>query len=152
VNKRINLFLLPLLFALWWGGFTFYAAVVVPQGMAILGDHVKMGLITQSVTFYLNTIGSIVLISSLFFLIVNKRTEINYLQTIGWEWILLVIFQVILFNLHSKLSNMISIELPEINLQEGFYTIHRIYLLISSVIWILIPIHYHRVKNELARI
>lgn len=152
MNKRINLFLLPLLFALWWGGFSFYAAVVVPQGMAILGDHVKMGLITQSVTIYLNAIGSIALISSLFFLIVNKRTEINYLQTIGWEWILLVIFQAILFYLHSKLTHMISIGLPEINLQKGFYTIHRIYLLISSVIWILIPIHYHRVKNELARI
>ena len=152
MNKRINLSLLELLFALWWGGFTFYAAVVVPQGMAILGDHVQMGLITQSVTIYLNRIGSIALITSFVILIVNKRIERNYLQTIGWEWLLLVIFQVILFNLHSKLSSMILIELPEINLQEGFYNIHRIYLLISSVIWILIPFHHHRVKNELARI
>ena len=149
MNKRISSFLFDILFALWWGGFTFYAAVVVPKGMTVLGDHVKMGLITQSVTNHLNGIGAFALITSIFLLMLNQSKEKSYLQAIRWEWLLLVLFQGILFYLHCKLSEMISINFSEVLLKEGFYSLHRIYLLISTAIWVLMPIHYYQVKNSL---
>src|SRR5882757_5404654 len=42
----------------WQGGFTFYAAVVVPVGQDVLGSHLEQGFITREVTWYLNIAGA----------------------------------------------------------------------------------------------
>src|SRR5262249_50137002 len=52
---RRFLVLLTLLF--WQGGFTFYAAVVVPIGTQVLGSTAEQGRITRRVTPYLNLSG-----------------------------------------------------------------------------------------------
>jgi len=44
-------------YALWQGGFVFYAAAVVPIGTELLGSELAQGLITQRVTHWLNLIG-----------------------------------------------------------------------------------------------
>src|SRR5439155_5028550 len=46
----------------WQGGFTFYAAVVVPVGQQELGSHLQQGFITRQVTNYLNLAGAVALI------------------------------------------------------------------------------------------
>jgi hypothetical protein len=46
----------------WQGGFTFYAAVVVPVGQEVLGSHSDQGFITRQVTRYLNLAGGVALI------------------------------------------------------------------------------------------
>src|SRR5437899_2231150 len=43
----------------WQGGFTFYAAVVVPIGQEELGSHESQGFITRGVTNYQNRAGAI---------------------------------------------------------------------------------------------
>ena len=45
----------------WQGGFTFYAAVVVPIGQENLG-HEEQGFITREVTNYLNLAGAAALL------------------------------------------------------------------------------------------
>src|SRR5258708_34600224 len=45
----------------WQGGFTFYAAVVVPIGQNVLGSHLEQGFITREVTWYLNIAGAVAL-------------------------------------------------------------------------------------------
>ena len=46
----------------WQGGFTFYAAVVVPVGKEVLGSHFNQGRITRRVTVYLNLAGAVALL------------------------------------------------------------------------------------------
>ena len=57
---RRFLVLVALMF--WLGGFTFYAAVVVPVGQEDLGSHLEQGFITRQVTKYLNLSGAIALL------------------------------------------------------------------------------------------
>ena len=45
--------------AVWWGGLTFYAAIVVPLGIEQFGG-VEQGSLTQRVTIRLNVAGTIV--------------------------------------------------------------------------------------------
>ena len=55
-------FLTTLALALWWGGFTFYALVVIPTAQKVLHSHVKVGFITQQVTGWLNWCGVLALV------------------------------------------------------------------------------------------
>ena len=52
MNKLLP-FLTFISFALWWGGFTFYASWVVPIAHEVLGNHVLAGMITQRVSHVL---------------------------------------------------------------------------------------------------
>src|SRR5262249_56597146 len=55
-------FLVLIALFFWQGGFTFYAAVVVPIGQQVLNSHLRQGFITQQVTNYLNLSGAIALV------------------------------------------------------------------------------------------
>src|SRR2546428_9021513 len=46
----------------WQGGFTFYAAVVVPVGQQVLGSDLEQGFITRQVTQWLNVAGAVALV------------------------------------------------------------------------------------------
>lgn len=52
-------FLAVVVLMFWQGGFTFYAAVVVPVGQRVLGSHLEQGFITREVTWYLNIAGAV---------------------------------------------------------------------------------------------
>src|SRR5947209_19521490 len=54
-------FLLLWLLMFWLGGFTFYAAVVVPIGTEVLGSAADQGWITRRVTPWLNVAGAVAL-------------------------------------------------------------------------------------------
>ena len=60
IAKTRRLFAI-LLLAVWWGGFTFYALVVVPTGHQVLRSKVRQGFITQQVTNQLNVLGAVTL-------------------------------------------------------------------------------------------
>lgn len=149
MTKRIILFFTFVLFAIWWGGFTFYATIVVPQGFKILGDHIKMGMITQSVTNYLNGIGSVVIFISAIVLISNNNKAKSPVMQIGWEWYCLVLLQAALFYVHHLLSLRIQFISPDTMLEKGFYQVHRVYLLISSAVWFIIPFHFYKLNKAM---
>ena len=150
VRKSV-LLLLDILYALWWGGFTFYAAFVVPQGMKVLGDHVKMGMITQSVTNYLNSIGMVALTYSLLISLVFNRKGLSMIRAIGWDWVLLAVLQCALFTLHYFLSLKIHDITTDLTVEHNFYNLHRCYLLTSTAMWVLIPVNYYRVKTNVGK-
>lgn len=136
INRKIAFVLL----IIWWGAFTFYAGIVVPVGMRVLGSHTEMGFITQEVTNYLNYL------SLPIFLFVSYvfRTE-KWLFRLG---ILLIFLQISLFILHAKLFNLLAgryaaAGVPHfqsfiVKSKTIFYSLHRIYLLISTLIWLIV--------------
>jgi hypothetical protein len=122
--QRIARYAAVLSLAVWIGGLTFYALVVVPIGAETIGST-QQGFITQQVTIWLNRIGLVVLIILL-----------PSLQT-GWmraTWGTLALTLAALFLLHSQLDALL------ISSQESdhatFYNWHRAYLLVTALQWL----------------
>jgi hypothetical protein len=73
----------------WQGGFTFYAAVVVPIGQRVLGSHLEQGFITREVTWYMNIAGAVALAVLAGDLLASSRTQL--LVRLRWastfEWV-----------------------------------------------------------------
>lgn len=124
-------------FALWFGGFTFYTAFVVPTGTEVLGSGRAQGMITQQVTNQLNLIGGfmvalLIVDFSLGWPRRSKRVSLLMgLLTGGISILWLIILW-----LHLTLDGMI-INHEQISDEIEFYQTHRIYLWTSTVQWVL---------------
>ncbi len=125
-TQKISLLLL----GIWWGAFTFYSGVVINVGMQVLGSHTEMGFITQAVTNYLNFISFPIFV----FMAYTFRTEKHFFTTA----LLLVFLQVVLFFVHFELDKLLNFEQRVVLNKTVFYTLHRVYLLISTVIWLIV--------------
>ncbi|CAH0994140.1 hypothetical protein EMA8858_00247 [Emticicia aquatica] len=137
IGRKITVVLL----IIWWGAFTFYAGIVVPIGMRVLGSHTKMGFITQAVTNYLNYFSIIIFVGTAF----QYRTQ----KKLFGLSILLIFLQITLFILHFKLNLFLDFQLFIVKSKASFYLFHRIYLLISTLIWLLLStIILVEVKNN----
>src|SRR5205823_7477731 len=55
-------FLALVAFAFWQGGFTFYAAVVVPIGRQVFGSDLDQAMVTRQATVWLNVAGAVTLL------------------------------------------------------------------------------------------
>ena len=126
IAKKIS----SVMLSIWWGAFTFYSGVVINVGMQVLGSHTEMGFITQAVTNYLNFISFPILV----FMAYTFRTEKRFFTTA----LLLVFLQAILFFLHFELDKLLDIEQRIILNRATFYSFHRVYLLISTLIWLIV--------------
>ncbi len=115
-------FVLILGLALWIGGLTFYALVVVPIGIEILGTT-DQGFVTQRVTNQLNLIG----VGLLVLLLANVFLQRGRL--LAETWLVLAVTQAALFVLHRRLDAMLAAD------DAGFYDAHRVYLLVTAVQW-----------------
>src|SRR2546423_10638475 len=60
--RLMRRFLVIAALMLWQGGFTFYAAVVVPIGMDELGSHTAQGFLTRRVAPFINLAGLLALL------------------------------------------------------------------------------------------
>ncbi len=118
------------LLCIWWGAFTFYSGVVINVGMQVLGSHTEMGFITQAVTSYLNFISLPIFV----FMAYTFRAEKRFFIAA----IFLVFLQVILFFVHFELDKLLDFEQQIVLNKAIFYTLHRVYLLISTVIWLIV--------------
>jgi hypothetical protein len=124
--------------SLWWGAFTFYAGIVVPVGMNVLGSHTEMGFITQQVTVYINVFS---LILFLFFAYCLKNEEfkkgklVEEITTIS-----LIGFQLLLILLHNSQTDLLDFENHKIINRDNFYLLHRIYLIVESLIWLVVSV------------
>jgi hypothetical protein len=141
---RVNgysLFVLPMIspawrfvivaaFAFWQGGFTFYAAVVVPIGTRVLGSPMLQGEITREVTVYLNLAGGIALV-----LLAADNIVAHDPATWRWRlrwlaWLGMAISLGVLVWLHPRM-----LELLDAHLLDQFRGHHRWYLWISTLQW-----------------
>ena len=128
-GKSLFVSLTWILFAIWFGGFTFYAAVVIPIGTELVGTT-EQGLITQQVSNWLNGIGGITLVG-LGWLAFQVYPSIWFKRL----WFLLCISWLILLGLHPVLDSFLLPGTYEVSNPEKFYGWHRVYLLIHTLQW-----------------
>lgn len=120
----------------WWGAFTFYAVIVVPVGMKVLGSHTQMGFVTQEVTKYLNGISLI-----LFIIYANSLRNHEFSEAVLIEQIVsfsLIGFQILLFIIHYFLTDLLDFKHHLVLNPEKFYVFHRVYLIIETLIWLVV--------------
>ena len=125
-------------FAIWWGGFTFYASVVVPVGSEILGSSRTQGFITQVVTHWLNVASALTILMLALDLWLNRRARktFNFVLEAGIAIGLLICLATLVF-LHPKMDELISLAGETISDEAEFYKIHRFYLWVSTIQWAL---------------
>jgi len=117
--------------ALWLGGFTFYAAVVVPVGTDRLG-RTGQGFITRDVTAWLNLVGLAALVP------------------LGWDawsagrrgrpmrlvlWLVLAATLAVLAALHPRLVELLDDATEHVQDRRSFLFLHKTYLWVSTGQW-----------------
>ena len=129
--RTLRRFLVLAALAFWLGGFTFYAAVVVPIGTDVLGSALAQGMITRRVTFWLNVSGACalaVLFGDALVCAWRRRARLAL-------WLFLSAAQAALFLLHRHLDAMIDPEAMTISDEGAFHLAHRVYLWLQTVQW-----------------
>ena len=123
-------------FALFWGGLTFYTGFVVRISHDVLSDPIDGGLITQRVTVLLQFMG---IVAALLMLInsvlVTKHSRRYGFALLGCSSILLLSL-LGLFLVHSHLDAVIDVETREILDRDAFTIGHRRYNQLTTVEWI----------------
>lgn len=118
----------------WQGGFTFYAAVVVPVGQQVFG-HLRQGFITRQVTVYLNLAGAVALV----FLLWDQLAAFDAARLRkASRWFLWVGMLMTLLSLAWLHPTMDALLIPKgriVRDPDQFRTYHRTYLWISTVQW-----------------
>lgn len=133
-------YLLILALALWLGGLTFYALIVVPVGTEILGST-GQGFITQRVTDRLNLLSSGMLV----LLFANALKQRGRLLT--GSWFVLAITQAALLAMHPWLDAMLDGSTQAIADGQLFYQRHGIYLDVTAVQWVALLVHLWCVQS-----
>jgi len=127
--RAARTFLISSATAVWLGGLTFYALVVVPIGTDVVGSA-DQGLITQRVTAVLNVMAVAVLAMLGWDLVRAPRRGV-------WvTWLTMVACQAALFVLHRVLAEMLAGGIAAATGHERFYQWHRFYLIVTAVQWV----------------
>ena len=123
-------------FAIWFGGFGFYAAIVVPVGTEVLGSAHAQGMITRRVTESMNVFCAIaagmMLIESFVSWKQSRKSDRTVLSVMALAVMALLIA---LFVLHPIMNQLIDPKTGLISDRKQFYSLHRAYLWISTFQW-----------------
>jgi hypothetical protein len=124
-------FLVMVSLMFWQGGFTFYAAVVVPIGRSEFGDSVQ-GLVTRRVTDYLNLSGGVAL-AILAWDVAAAADSAARRRMARWLcWAGMAATLVALVWLHPRLEVLMDAEKYD---RFAFRPLHRLYLWVCTVQW-----------------
>jgi hypothetical protein len=135
IDLRRFLAVVALMF--WQGGFTFYAAVVVPIGQKVLGSHLEQGFITREVTWYLNLAGAVALGVLAVELMGLRHLRQLHVKLRWGIWLAMAVVLLVLILSHPALDAMIDLDAHVISDGKRFRALHRIYLWISTLEWLL---------------
>lgn len=130
-----------LMWAMWWGGLSFYAIVVVPIGTQLIGS-IEQGFITQRVTQWHNATA---LIFTVCLFVEAYRSRRRGLWLSGFALLLLLPS---LFVWHVHLTSMMDFKTQTVPVT--FYNEHAIYLWLTAAEWaigIYIPVSVLTTKN-----
>lgn len=134
--------LAALAFAFWMGGFTFYAAVVIPTAHEVLGSHLEVGFITRQVTWWLNW-AAVPALALLLWRLIAARADASTRsrRALAISLAAMTLAQLALFVLHPRLDAMLDSGAQSIMHRARFYSAHRIYLLVSAAQWLAAVAH-----------
>ncbi len=123
-------------FAIWFGGFGFYAAIVVPAGTEVLGSSHAQGMITRKVTESMNVFCAIAVAMMLIESVVAwRRSRISDRAILSGLALGILALLIALFVLHPIMNQMIDSKTEVIHDRKQFYSLHRSYLWLSTVQW-----------------
>ncbi|MCP4941683.1 MAG: hypothetical protein GY924_06825 [Planctomycetaceae bacterium] len=127
---------LVFMFALYWGGLTFYTGIVVRIIHMVLNDPMDGGLITQKVTFVLQVLGA----CTLPLMLVNDLSVARHSKRLGIALfgltLVLSCALIALFVVHSQLDQLIDAQQMEITDRLKFDAAHRWYNQSTTVQWL----------------
>jgi hypothetical protein len=126
-------FLVLVAFAFWQGGFTFYAAVVVPIAQSQIGS--LQGFITAEVTNYLNLAGAAALAVFAWDLAALKDRSRRRRWGLWISWAGMLVTLGVLVWLHQSLAGMLAPGGQSSSDPALFRSTHRWYLWMSTVQW-----------------
>ena len=131
------------MFAVWLGGFTFYALVVVPTGHHVLRSKVRQGFITQEVTNKLNWLGAVTLALLLWQMLAARRESVSprCFRVTAWSWAVLAVTLATLFWLHPHLDALLDPVNRSVVDDDKFYALHRWYLIVATGQWLAALVH-----------
>ena len=142
-------FVVMLLFAVWFGGFTFYALVVVPTGHHVLRSKVRQGFITQQVTNKLNALGAVTLAALAWQVVAVRRAKSRrWLRIATISWAALAVTLALLVWLHPHLDSLLDPVARSVVDDDKFYALHRWYLIVATVQWLAGMIHAATLLTE----
>jgi hypothetical protein len=132
VLARRFLVLVALMF--WQGGFTFYAAVVVPIGQDVVGS-LTQPFITRQVAHALNISAAIALLILALDVAAAAR-EARWAHNVRWlTWLGMVAALAVLVWLHPQIDRYLDLTYGEITDRKALRPWHRAYLWVSTVQW-----------------
>ena len=127
---------LVFMFALYWGGLTFYTGIVVRIIHLVLNDPMDGGLITQKVTLVLQVLGA----CTLQLMLVNDFSVARNSKRLGITLLgltLILSFALVyLFTVHSQLDQLIDTKEMLITDRVEFDAAHRRYNQTTTVQWL----------------
>ena len=134
-SARFRLFVLVVAVAFSFGGFSFYAGVVVPIGGDVF-DVTAQGFVTRKVTHVINVASGLTLVTFVWDGIAvrgQRRRRENSL--VAGLIVLLGACLTILVVLHPRLDILLNDQDFSVSEPERFYRLHQVYLWISTIQW-----------------
>src|SRR2546426_245501 len=121
----------------WWlGGLTLYATTVIRSAHQVIGNHAKVGFITQRVTTELNWIG----VGALALMLWNGAASWRAggpwpRRTLAASWIMAAAAHAAVFLLHARLDGMLDFQARQVRDDTPFRGTHETYLIATTVEW-----------------
>jgi hypothetical protein len=129
-------YVVTLVMAMWMGGFTFYAIIVIPTAAKVLGSERQVGFITQQVTRWLNLIGVAALLVLLWNVVAGwNRRALRIRYGLVMTWLAMVMAQIGLFITHPLIDRLLDPEQHKVHGYDKFYNLHRVYLILATLQW-----------------
>jgi hypothetical protein len=128
VSRR---FLVVVALMYWIGGFTFYAAVVVPVGTDVLGSAANQAAVTRQVAHTINLSGAVALCLFVWDIAATRRVRVA--RWLAWAGMAACL--VALMVLYPHLDRMFHGEDAYLDSRAAFRPWHRAYLWTISVQW-----------------
>jgi hypothetical protein len=122
----------------WQGGFTFYAAVVVPVGQATF-SHLEQGFVTRLVTNYLNVAGAVALLILAWDLAESADTSRRriWCRWLSWAGMLGILLALVWLHPHlDRLLDSRARDYIDEPARDLFVPRHRLYLWLSTAQWL----------------
>jgi hypothetical protein len=135
-SALIRRYLTVIILAMWMGGFTFYALIVIPTATKVLASVRMAGFITEQVTNWLNLMG-IAAISFFLWNVVaewNRQTRFRRYGLIA-TWAVMALTQIALFATHPFIDHLLNPRSHTLHDYDRFLFLHTVYLSFATAQW-----------------